>query len=60
MFALDLATSSDFELHQTLQLDFKGSAAGKPVRLFGPEGKLTKEGRPRWIKKGPEAEAAIN
>ena len=30
------------------------SAAGKPVRY------LAKEGRPRWIKKGPEAEAAIN
>jgi hypothetical protein len=39
------------------KLDFKGSAAGKPT---SPEGKLTKEGRPRWIKKGPEAEAAIN
>ncbi|ESZ52633.1 hypothetical protein X730_02390 [Mesorhizobium sp. L103C565B0] len=30
------------------------SAAGKPVRY------LAKEGRPRWIKKGPEAEADIN
>ncbi|ESW81008.1 hypothetical protein X770_30415 [Mesorhizobium sp. LSJC269B00] len=30
------------------------SAAGKPVRY------LAKEGRPRWIKKGPEAKAAIN
>ncbi|MEI8715671.1 AlbA family DNA-binding domain-containing protein [Mesorhizobium sp. ISC11] len=33
------------EAQETLQLDFKGSAIGKPGALFTNEGKLTKDGR---------------
>ncbi|MER9236869.1 ATP-binding protein [Mesorhizobium sp. M0622] len=33
------------EAQETLQLDFKGSAVGKPGALFNDEGKLTKDGR---------------
>lgn len=33
------------ETQETLQLDFKGSAVGKPGALFTSDGKLTKDGR---------------